>query len=60
MNVIECLQKGIEKPAPQDKELMITKIKHKQTLSFFGECIIVFQASAQFPKIKDISNTDLY
>ena len=45
----------------QDKELLITKIKHKQTLIvFFGECIIVFQAPAQFPKIKIVSNTDLY
>ena len=55
-NAAECLHE----PAPQDKELMITKIKHKQTLSFFGDCIIVFQASAQFPKIKDVSKTDLY
>ena len=37
-----------------------TKNDYKQTLSFFGECIIIFQAPAQFPKMKDISNTDLY
>ena len=33
---------------------------YKQMLSFFEECIIVFQAPAQFPKNKDVSNTTLH
>jgi len=33
---------------------------YKQMLSFFEECIIVFQAPDQFPKNKDVSNTTLH
>ena len=33
---------------------------YEQMLSFFEEYIIVFQAPAQFPKNKDVSNTTLY
>ena len=33
---------------------------YTQMLSFFEECIIVFQAPAQFPKNKDVSNTTLH
>ena len=35
-------------------------VVYKQRLSFFEECIIVFQAPAQFPKNKDVSNTTLH
>jgi len=31
--------------------------QHKQMLSFFEECIIVFHAPARFQKKKDASNT---
>ena len=33
---------------------------YKHMLSFFEECIIVFQAPAQFPTNKDVSNTTLH
>ena len=33
---------------------------YKQMFSFFVECIIIFQAPAQFPKNKDVSNTTLH
>ena len=32
---------------------------YKQMLSFFEECIVVFQAPAQFPTNKDVLNTTL-
>jgi len=33
---------------------------YKQMLSFFEECIIVFQAPAQFQKNKNVSDTTLH
>ena len=45
--------KGIEKPAQQDKGWLMTKIKHKQTLSFFEESVLSFsKPQVHFQKLK--------
>ena len=44
----------------EERIIVLQVFVYKQMLSFFEECILVFQTPAQFPNNKDVSNPTLH